>query len=221
MAKTTLTKKQSDFLKYFSSTSSLSINFYLSGGTALSEYYLKHRFSEDLDFFSENEFEPNSITPYIKKAKKKLNFIKFDYQRSFNRNIFQILFSDKSFLKVEFTYFPFIQIEKPEKINGVLIDSLIDIAVNKVFTIHQSPRGRDFFDLYMIIENKKWEIKDLINYARVKFDTKVDPLQLGTQFLKVKTLLDDPIIMDSVVTKTKIEDFFLQEASSFKSSILK
>jgi len=27
----------------------------LSGGTALSEFYLHHRFSEDLDFFSEKE----------------------------------------------------------------------------------------------------------------------------------------------------------------------
>ncbi|MDR1696214.1 MAG: nucleotidyl transferase AbiEii/AbiGii toxin family protein [Endomicrobium sp.] len=26
-------------------------SFYFSGGTALSEYYLRHRYSEDLDFF--------------------------------------------------------------------------------------------------------------------------------------------------------------------------
>ncbi|MEW5692252.1 MAG: nucleotidyl transferase AbiEii/AbiGii toxin family protein [Candidatus Hydrogenedentota bacterium] len=34
--------------------------FYLTGGTALSEFYLKHRISEDLDFFCENE-EVNAI----------------------------------------------------------------------------------------------------------------------------------------------------------------
>jgi len=28
-------------------------NFYLTGGMALAEFYLHHRFSEDLDFFSE------------------------------------------------------------------------------------------------------------------------------------------------------------------------
>ncbi|PYS37916.1 MAG: hypothetical protein DMG14_19585 [Acidobacteria bacterium] len=41
--------------------------FYLSGGTALSAYYLNHRDSDDLDFFSEHdwvtiaEFQPVSI----------------------------------------------------------------------------------------------------------------------------------------------------------------
>jgi predicted nucleotidyltransferase component of viral defense system len=31
--------------------------FYLTGGTALAAYYLRHRLSEDLDFFAEKEFE--------------------------------------------------------------------------------------------------------------------------------------------------------------------
>jgi len=29
-------------------------DFYLTGGTALSRFYLHHRFSEDLDFFADN-----------------------------------------------------------------------------------------------------------------------------------------------------------------------
>ena len=33
-------------------------NFYLTGGTALSAFYLQHRLSEDLDFFSP---DPNVI----------------------------------------------------------------------------------------------------------------------------------------------------------------
>lgn len=221
MAKSILTPKQSDFLKFIAQTARFSSNFYLTGGTALSEYYLKHRLSEDLDFFSETEFEPDSITPYIKKAQKNLQFTGFDFQNSFNRNIFHLLFADNSFLKVEFTYFPFTQLEKPKKINGILVDSLIDIAVNKVFTIHQSPRGRDFLDLYMIIQYKHWKIIELIEKTRLKFDAKVDPLQLGTQFHKVRTLLDDPILKDTKTTRSQVENFFLIEASKFKSKIFK
>jgi len=35
--------------------------FYLTGGTALSRYYLNHRYSEDLDFFCRDKevFEPS------------------------------------------------------------------------------------------------------------------------------------------------------------------
>ena len=32
------------------------------------------------------------------------------------------------------------------------IDSLIDIATNKIFTIYQNPRSRDFIDLYLILK---------------------------------------------------------------------
>jgi predicted nucleotidyltransferase component of viral defense system len=221
MAKSLLTKNQSNFLTLFGSDSELSKHFYLTGGTALSEYYLKHRFSEDLDFFSEGEFSITDITPFIKKSQTKLGFKKFDYQQSFNRNIYQLIFPSNKFLKVEFTYFPFRQIEKPKKTLGVPVDSLLDIAVNKVFTVHQNPRGRDYFDLYVILNKEKWSFSDLIKKARMKFDARVDPLQLGSQLIKVKDLLDDPILKDSTVKRGDVEDFFLNEAKKLEKFILK
>lgn len=221
MAKSLLTKSQSDFLTFFGSDSELVKHFYLTGGTALSEYYLQHRFSEDLDFFNEAEFLQTDITSLIKKSQAKLGFKKFDYQQSFNRNIYQLIFPDEKFLKIEFTYFPFTQIEKPKKISGVPVDSLLDIAVNKVFTVHQNPRGRDYFDLYVILKKEGWNFIDLIKKARIKFDTKVDPLQLGSQLIKVKTLLDDPILKDSKTKREDVEIFFIDEARKLENLILK
>ena len=43
-------KRQKEFLKLVAG-SKLIDQFYFTGGTALSLYYFKHRFSEDLDFF--------------------------------------------------------------------------------------------------------------------------------------------------------------------------
>ena len=51
MAKTILTERQRQLLNLLSQESYIQQNFYLSGGTALAEYYLHHRLSEDLDFF--------------------------------------------------------------------------------------------------------------------------------------------------------------------------
>ncbi len=48
---TLLTPFQGEFLKAFSRTD-LNAAFYLTGGTALSAFYLQHRLSEDLDFFT-------------------------------------------------------------------------------------------------------------------------------------------------------------------------
>ena len=64
-----ITEVQEKFLKLFSK-STLSKQFYFSGGTALSYYYLNHRYSEDLDFFSEEEFDIVQISVFLKSIKK-------------------------------------------------------------------------------------------------------------------------------------------------------
>ncbi|PIP31376.1 hypothetical protein COX24_03940 [bacterium (Candidatus Gribaldobacteria) CG23_combo_of_CG06-09_8_20_14_all_37_87_8] len=63
-------------------------SFYLTGGTALAEFYLKHRFSEDLDFFSEKEVNPQDISIYLKTIKKEIGIERVDFETSHNRNLF-------------------------------------------------------------------------------------------------------------------------------------
>ncbi len=210
MGKKIISSEQQLFLDFFSDQSLLAENFYFSGGTALGLYYLQHRFSEDLDFFSREEIDPTEITPYIRKSKSKLNFSRLDFEQSFNRNIYQLIFSPDDFLKVEFTYFPFQNIEKPKRKDGILVDSLKDIAVNKVFTIHQKPRGRDFFDLYMILDEKKWDIFDLLVEAQTKFDWYIDWVQFGTRLSQVSDHKDDPILVGQQIKPEKIENYFLE-----------
>lgn len=186
-----LTDKQQFFLKLFSDYKPISEQFYLTGGTALAGYYIPYRYSEDLDFFSEKEINIESILVFLKSAKKQLKYRSFELNTSFNRNIFFLNFVDY-LLKVEFTYFPFAQIEKPKIIQNVKVDSIIDIAVNKFFTIYQKPRSRDFIDLYMIQKKYKYSIKNLLLKARIKFDVDIDRLKLGSQFLLAKDVKDYP-----------------------------
>jgi predicted nucleotidyltransferase component of viral defense system len=49
-----LTKLQLNFLKAFFKTH-LKRDFFLTGGTALAEFYLEHRLSEDIDLFTTNQ----------------------------------------------------------------------------------------------------------------------------------------------------------------------
>lgn len=146
MASKILTTLQKNFIELFSKIKGLKSRFYLTRGTALAAYYLNHRYSEDLDFFSLNQVDILEINVFLKKIKTTLQIKKTDFQQSFNRNLF-FLHTKKEILKVEFTYFPFEQIEKPIQKDGILIDSITDIAVNKAFTILQNPRARDFIDL--------------------------------------------------------------------------
>jgi predicted nucleotidyltransferase component of viral defense system len=214
-----LTKKQLEILAKIGGNENICRDFYLTGGTALAEFYLQHRLSEDLDFFSEKEVEPQAIAVFWKQYQKALGIKKVAFEQSFNRNLF-FLHLEKEIIKTEFTYFPFPRIEKKIKIGKLFVDSLLDIAVNKVFTIYQNPRSRDFIDLYLIIEKTGWKIDDLVKKARMKFEWHIDPLRLGAQFIKAKEVKDYP----RMITKIKPEiwqDFFLNEAEKFKDKILK
>src|SRR3990167_2091994 len=144
-----LSENQKTLLNLLSQEKAIYSNFYLTGGTALAEFYLHHRLSEDLDFFSEQEFDPQSISVILKKIQIAVGWKSIEYQQSFNRNLF-FLHTDTDVIKTEFTYFPFIRIEQKQKIGELFIDSIVDIAVNKIFTICQNPRSRDFIDLYLI-----------------------------------------------------------------------
>lgn len=199
--------------------SSLASKFYFTGGTALSHYYLQHRYSEDLDFFCVEDFDINDVSIVLGSLRSKIGYKSLSVESSFNRYPYQLIFPDKSVLKVEFTYFPFPQIEEPSEKDGLRVDSVLDIAVNKLFTVSQKPRGRDYFDLYFIVLKYGFSLEMLRQKAKIKFDWHVDPLQLGSQLLKVTELLDDPILAKKIDHNTIVR-FFSTEAKKLGSEIL-
>ena len=218
MAKTILSENQIKILETISKDKAICQVFYLTGGTALAEYYLQHRLSEDLDFFSVEEFDIQAINIFFAKNKKLLGIKKIDFQQSFNRNLI-FLTLKKDVIKTEFTCFPFSRIEKKIKKNKLFVDSLNDIAVNKLFTIYQKPRSRDFIDLYLIIKKTGWKIDELVKKAKIKFDWHIDYLQLGSQFMLAKTVKDYP----QMILKLKNEEwqnFFINEAKGFSEKII-
>lgn len=218
--KSILSQNQKDILAIISKDKLICDNFYLTGGTALAEFYLQHRLSEDLDFFSEKEFESQGISIFFEKIKNIGRIKKVEYQQSFNRNLFFLDIADGDNIKMEFTYFPFERIEKAEKMGDLYIDSLLDIAVNKVFTIYQKPRSRDFVDLYFILKkDKNLSLDDLVRKAQIKFGNYIDPIQLGAQYMKAKELKDFPRMIINI-KESLWQDFFIAEAKKLSRMII-
>jgi len=224
MEKTILTPTQKILLGEISAYPPLGRRFYLTGGTALSEFYFKHRVSEDLDFFSEEEFETTYITTFLKKVKKKIGWKKFDLEKKPNRFIY-FLELPKETIKVDFAYYPYprIRADLGKKINLLRVDSVFDIATNKVFTLFQNPRLRDYIDLYFIFkETPDFDLNSLVRYARNKFDFVVDEKKLAKHFLGVLDLgqKDFPRMLKPFKQK-EMEDFFLKLAKSLEKEIFK
>ena len=222
MEQSILTSSQKILLGEISQYSPLTERFYLTGGTALAEFYFHHRISEDLDFFSEEEFDTTYITIFFKKNEKKIGFHTVDLQRKPNRFIYFLHF-EKEKLKVDFAFYPYprIRADLGKRINSLRIDSVFDIATNKLFTLFQHPRLRDYIDLYFIFkEIPNFNLEELVDYARNKFDFVVDRKELAKNFLKVLDLnqTDFPRMLVPF-EKKKMEEFFLGLTKSLEKEI--
>lgn len=138
-----LTEDQKNLLIRFRD-SPLCRRFYLTGGTALSAFYLYHRFSEDLDFFSEENVGVEEVLDFV----KSLPLVgAAEYERKYDRKICLLRFSESKVIKVEFTTYPFPRFEKGQIVDGIQVDSLKDILTNKLMAVTDRRDAKDYVDL--------------------------------------------------------------------------
>lgn len=215
-----LTKEQEKFLELISHENYLCERFYFTGGTPLCAFYLFHRISEDIDLFSEKEINLLPIKAFIGKVQTRLKPQKLDYRQFFGLHNFQLIFSDKNILKVDFNYYPFPRIEKGIKYKNIEVDSIYDIAVNKVHTIYMQPRARDFIDIYFIVKEKGYTFEDLLMKAKAKFDWHIDPIQLGSRLFAAGEVKDYPRMLKKI-DHSEWKEFFFTHARNLKKEIFK
>src|SRR3989344_541791 len=177
MGKIFFTQKQKFIFDQVKNEDFFKSDFYFTGGTALSYFYLQHRYSEDLDFFSEKKFENEAILTEVKLWAKKFDFT-FQHQFKEVVNIFSINFKNKTTLKVDFGYYPHRRVGKGISYQGISIDSQLDIAINKLASVNQRSQVKDFVDLYFLLD--KFLIWDLIEDVKVKFRMELEPWILAS-----------------------------------------
>lgn len=178
--------------------------FYLSGGTALTAFYLYHRLSDDLDFFSFDEADSVFLYEFAEKLKKTLGATGFRFERLNNRNQFFFDLNGGE-LKVEFTRYPFHQLEKPNQLEGILVDSLRDIAANKLATVLDRFDPKDFVDLYFLL--REIDISEIRADVQEKFGYKVSTIFLAGELAKVRRIEALPKILKPITVR-ELKDFF-------------
>lgn len=117
-------------------------DFYLSGGTALS-LQLGHRESEDLDFFSKKDFNPEALQSKFIPFGKVTNV-------EIEKSTLNLFLDD---VKIQFLYYPYDLLKKPISYQDILISSLIDIACTKLITISSRGSKKDFIDLFVLLQS--------------------------------------------------------------------
>jgi predicted nucleotidyltransferase component of viral defense system len=163
------TNFQEEIIKQLSQTA-LKDSFFLTGGTALSVFYLKHRYSEDLDFFTEIPGAVSSIFPVLEDIGKKIN-LSIEARRTFNTFTELIITSSK---KEEMVILHFAQ-DAPYRLEptiyndeyGIYIDNLLDISCNKFSALFDRHDMKDFVDIYFI-DREKMKFEELYAHAKKK-----------------------------------------------------
>jgi len=202
-------KEQQLIFDQITTENKLRKQFYFTGGTVLSSFYLQHRYSEDLDFFSENKFAENEILVMVSLWAKKYQFT-FKSQLNEVVYMFYFTFKNKKILKVDFGYYPHKRVEKGKIIDGIEVDSLFDIAINKLATVNQRSSVKDFVDLYYLLD--KFTIWDLINGVKVKFQMELDHWILASDMMNVVEKFQYMPKMIKPLTLEELKVFYRQKA---------
>jgi hypothetical protein len=197
-----LTSLQRDFLVgFFRQTQA----FFLTGGTALAAFYLFHRRSEDLDLFTLREQELEAVPHLVAHVAESIgaSHTSLVIAPHFRRYLLQR--GDESTV-ADFVYevAPQIVAEKP-RFGDFLVDSLEDIAANKICTLLGRGEMKDFLDLYFLHQHGV-DIKQAIEWARRK-DMGISPATLAFVLSEV-TFHRIPDYVLKPVTVEALTEFF-------------
>lgn len=192
-------------------------DFYLTGGTALAAYYLGHRYSDDLDFFSFADMDSVFLQSFSGGIKNTLGAEGVRYERLHDRHQFFFKQGENEF-KVEFAKYPFRQLEAPVERNGVKVDGLRDIAANKLMALLDRFDPKDFVDLFFVLQ--QFGLKDIRRDAEAKFGVKIDNVFLGGELAKVRRVEALPKMIKPLMIGD-LKSFFADRAGEIKADILR
>ena len=139
-------------------------SFYLTGGTALHRFYYNLRYSDDLDFFSNNDMLfSESVTGILDSCYK--NGI--EYQRVVQAKDFQRVIIEE-LLQLDFVNDRVHREGKSNVITGFRIDNKLNILTNKIVAVLNRDEEKDIFDLFAISYNESFNWGTVLEIANKK-----------------------------------------------------
>ena len=166
--------------------------FFLTGGTALAQYYLQHRLSEDLDFFTiDQKADFAVVNAQINRLINRLGY-KIENQ-VFTASFLQFILIDRNAkpLKVDLVKDIPVHFGLIKKEGNIFLDSLENIAVGKLLALFGRSAPKDFVDLYFLLEKKKVDFENIFDMAKKK-DTGLNEFYLALMLSHVSQIKDFP-----------------------------
>ena len=212
-----LTPFQQQLLKAIGQTE-IAENFYLTGGTALAAFFLHHRFSEDLDFFSPDPNAVRLMQAPLRDVAGRLDAT-LEFSRTFNTFVECFVTSpDGERVKLDFAQ------DTPYRLSpttfdaryGLQIDSAIDIASNKLAALFGRAAAKDFVDVFFI-HHEMLAFPELLRQAREKH-VGMDDYWLSISLRRVTTIDFLPRMIKPLELAT-LHEFFLGLADELMANV--
>lgn len=196
-----LTPLQQKVLTAFFSAAELKKKFYVTGGTALSAFYLEHRLSDDLDFFTHGT-KIHTVERIVEDAFREagLEAAKLASSPSFRRYRIANELQVDVVEDVEFRF------GTPQLRGDFMVDNPTNIAVNKVTAIYGRLDPKDYVDLYFLKPYLDFNILELLDWARKK-DAGIENFRWAQIIGDVDTFTVLPNMIRSV-TLAELKKFF-------------
>jgi predicted nucleotidyltransferase component of viral defense system len=177
-----LTPLEKKLLDLFFGEDQIRQNFYLTGGTALAAFHLEHRYSDDLDLFTHN-VEIESVERIVEDMLhgNGMAFVKERSSPTFRR------YRVGGELLLDLVHDVDFRVGAPELIEGIMVDCVKNIAVNKVSAMLGRLDAKDYVDLYFILKTYDFDIMELIALAHNK-DAGMEPFVWSRVIGDVDTL---------------------------------
>ncbi|MBI3103489.1 nucleotidyl transferase AbiEii/AbiGii toxin family protein [Candidatus Daviesbacteria bacterium] len=184
--------------------------YFLTGGTALAGFYFKHRRSIDLDLFTFEDIEVNSIKAVLTDIAKQTN-TKLDHRvATVNFHLFFLIGKGKE-LKIDFVREQPVHFGQIKNFGRIRVDSIENIGSNKMTAILGRTEAKDFIDLYFIIQRKIFTFDKLLQDAKKK-DLGLSEFYFAHMLLEVNNLKDFPKILVPFNKEGMIE-YFVNQAN--------
>ncbi|BBG65044.1 hypothetical protein NNO_0341 [Hydrogenimonas sp.] len=170
--------------------------FYLTGGTCLSRFYHEKRYSDDLDFFTNDSLRFSFAVKNIKRELLK----RFVVTPEIEAKDF-IRFRVEHHLQVDFVNdrtprFKDVVIRK----NGYIIDNVENILANKLTAVIGRDNPKDVFDIYLICRFYSFDWGEIVDAASNKAVFALEDLVVKLKSFPVslfdKIEITDPHFLD-------------------------
>ncbi|MBI2988263.1 MAG: nucleotidyl transferase AbiEii/AbiGii toxin family protein [Deltaproteobacteria bacterium] len=179
--------------------------FFLTGGTALSAFYLQHRYSEDLDLFTLDSDAFDRVPLYVADITTKLAVSAASLQTAPQFRRYRLSREGESVI-VDFVREVVPQIsEEKNRFNGIVVDTLDDITANKICTVISRAEVKDYIDLYFLAR-AGYQLESYIKQAQRK-DAGVSQAMLAYLLSELR-LSKVPDFMIAAVSLEELQEYF-------------